>query len=167
MKKILLLITFGLFINLNAQNIKLKTILDATATCSTPEEFRDYLSQYDFCFGTKNERETFTYYTHFKCGQSSIGEKGLRVNFAVSRDGSLNSSFLTKNKRRVKGYRKELKKFNFKEVPASPDEAPRPNATWFSSENYEGLQILWEYLGNEEEGKTWHIGFVWNSPPEE
>lgn len=148
------------------QSVGVKTILDATKTCKTPEEFSNYMKQFDYCFESKHERETYTFYTHFKCGQDSIGANGVRVNFAVSDDGQLNSSFLTRNENNVTRYEQELNNYNFEKIPDPDPENPRDNATWYASEKYPGLDVLWEYFFDDNKNKVWHIGFVWNKGDE-
>ena len=119
------------------------------------------MKRFDFC-AKKNEQEGSTFYPHFKCGQDSIGETGVRINFAVSNGGQLNSSFLTRNEDLVKEYKMELKKYGFKEIPDPNPENPRQNAKWYASKEYNGLQVLWEFRLDTDKRKVWHIGFVWN-----
>jgi hypothetical protein len=146
-----------------SQPIQLKTILDATKNCRTPAAFTEFIKPLGFCFHEKKTMPSFTYYTHFKCGLTTIGQKDIRVNFSVSNDSSLNSSFLTKNKEWVDEYHKELDKYQFKETVQSSGE-PRPNAKWFRSNEFPSVLILWEYNIDDKGEKVWHIGFVWNSP---
>lgn len=165
MKTLFVTFLLGFFLinySLQAQSVKLKAILDATEKHETQEEFTGYLKQFDFCLGTKSGREVVAFYPHFKCGRTEIGKKGLRVNFSISNDGSLNSSFLTKNKNFVKRYKGELKKYGFVEISLPTSEEPRENALWYASKEYVGLHILWEYFIDKNNNKVWHIGFVWN-----
>src|SRR5690606_28962893 len=131
----------GLFIvisiNCSAQTIELKTILEATKTCDAPSKFTEFIKPYGFCFNEEKEMPTFTYYTHFKCGTNEIGLKDMRVNFSVSNDGSLNSSFLTRNNEMVAGFEKELKKYHFIETQQNVDQS-RENAKWFISQDFPG-----------------------------
>ena len=157
---ILLIVTS---LNAFAQTIEFKTILDATKACDTPSKFSEFIKPYGFCFNEKKEMPTFTYYTHFKCGLTDIGQKEIRVNFSVSNDGSLNSSFLTRNSEMVSSFEKELTEYHFKETQQNVD-LSRENAKWFISENYPEILILWEYNIDENDSKVWHIGFVWNTP---
>lgn len=145
------------------QTLKFETILDATKVCDTPLKFAEFIKPYGFCFLEEKEMPTFTYYTHFKCGDSEIGAEGIRVNFSVSNDGSLNSSFLTKNETMVSGFRKELENFNFTATQENVD-LSRENAEWYTSTNVPGVLILWEYNIDVTNKKVWHIGFVWNTP---
>ena len=145
------------------QNLKFETILDATKECETPSKFTEFIKPYGFCFVEKKEMPTFTYYTHFKCGNSEIGAEGIRVNFSVSNDGSLNSSFLTKNETMVSGFRKELEKFKFTTTQENVD-LSRENAEWYTSADFPGILILWEFNIDATNKKVWHIGFVWNTP---
>jgi len=145
------------------KNLKFETILDATKTCEKPEKFSEFIKPYGFCFVEKKEMPTFTYHTHFKCGTSEIGQKGIRVNFSVSNDGSLNSSFLTRNEDMVADFKKELEEFHFTETQENVD-LSRENAKWYISEKFPGILILWEYNIDENDHKVWHIGFVWNIP---
>lgn len=145
------------------QPVTIKTILDATKTCSTPAQFTDYVKAFGFCFREKREMPTFTYYTHFSCGSDDIGLKGVRINFAVSNDSSLNSSFLTRNAEMVTGFMEELKAYQFNEIQQEGGE-PRTNAKWYASPEFPGIHILWEYNVDDNDRKVWHIGFVWNMP---
>lgn len=148
------------------QELKFKTILKATETCKTPAQFTQFIEPYGFCFHEKKEMPTYTYYTHFKCGLKEIGLEEIRVNFSVSNDGSLNSSFLTRNEAMVNGFQDELEECRFRETQENTGE-PRENALWFTSEDFPGILILWEYHFDELKRKVWHIGFVWNSPESE
>ncbi|KYG72901.1 hypothetical protein [Roseivirga echinicomitans] len=145
------------------QTLAFKTILDATKTSNTPSKFTKFIEPYGFCFVEEKEMPTFTYYTHFKCGTSDIGTEGIRVNFSVSNDGSLNSSFLTRNEGMVSGFKKELEEFKFIETQENVD-LSRQNAKWYTSDNYPEILVLWEYNLDENNRKVWHIGFVWNTP---
>jgi hypothetical protein len=146
-----------------AQTVQFKTILDATKSCNTPTKFAEFIKPYGFCFNEKKEMPTFTYYTHFKCGQTDIGQEGLRINFSVSNDGSLNSSFLTRNSDMVRGFENELNDYHFTETTENVD-LSRKNATWFTSKEFPDILILWEYNLDNNQQKVWHIGFVWNRP---
>ena len=162
---IILLFLIIASINCSSQNqtLKFKTILDATKTCDNPSKFSEFVKPYGFCFNDEKEMPTFTYYTHFKCGTNAIGSKGIRVNFSVSKDGSLNSSFLTRNEKMVSEFKKELEEFNFVETQENVD-LSRKNAKWYVSTDFSGILILWEYNTDDDHKKTWHIGFVWNTP---
>ena len=65
------------------------------------------------------------------------------MNFSISNDGSLNSSFLTKNKNFVRSYKRELKKYGFVQISLPTSEESRENALWYASKEYVGLHILW------------------------
>jgi len=110
--------------------------------------FTEFIKPYGFCSVEEKQMPTYTYYTHFKCGSTEIGLEGIRVNFSVSNDGSLNSSFLTRNDGMVAGFKKELEEFKFTETQENVD-LSRKNAQWYVSDNFPGI---------------WHIGFVWNTP---
>lgn len=161
-------IIFALFLTISfscsaQQKLKFETILDATKTCDNQTKFKEFIKPYGFCFVEEKEMPTFTYYTHFKCGDTEIGPKGIRVNFSISNDGSLNSSFLTRNDSMVAGFKKELEELNFTETQENVDTL-RQNAKWYISEDFPGILILWEYNIDDDNKKVWHIGFVWNTP---
>ncbi|WP_308990389.1 hypothetical protein QLS71_002755 [Mariniflexile litorale] len=164
LNSIILLLLIVTYTNCSSQNqtIKFKTILEATKTCDKPSKFSKFIEPYGFCFEEKREMPTFTYYTHFKCGNTEIGLEEIRVNFSVSKDGSLNSSFLTKNEKMVSGFKKELEEFKFTETQENVD-LSRKNAEWYVSVDFPGILILWEYNIDDNNKKVWHIGFVWNT----
>lgn len=161
----ILLFIFGINRLAFGQSVTLKTILDAAQSCTNNEQFNSYIKSYGFCFNKEYKGRMGIAYSYFKCGVKEIGEKNMRVNFAISNDGTLNSSLTTKNQKYLRHFKKELKSYLFKEIGLPPTEEPRENCTWYASENYKGLHMLWEYFLNEKKEKVWHIGFVWAQTP--
>ena len=145
------------------KKLKFETILDATKTCDNQLKFKEFIKPYGFCFVEEREMPTFIYFSHFKCGDTEIGLEGIRVNFSISNDGSLNSSFLTRSENMVSGFNKELEELKFNETQENVD-LSRQNAKWYISEDFPGILILWEYNIDDNNEKVWHIGFVWNTP---
>lgn len=163
MKKpiILCLVATLCFYTMQAQNISIKDILNATKMCRTQQQFSQFIKPFGYCFQQKNIQPTFTYYTHLKCGETEIGTKGIRINFSISNNGNLNSSLTTKNEPLTNTYFEELTQLKYVLIPDEEDGDPTKNRDWYHSEAYPNVNILWEIVDEGTSNKRWHIGFVW------
>jgi hypothetical protein len=142
----------------SAQLLTLKAMVDATE-CKTEDCFKEVMTQYEICHKRTRTDATGIFYRHQNCGADSTSDKRLVVHFAILNDGHYNSSFLTWSKDYADQLYDELIKYHFVKIEVTDD--PSPYRSWFHSEDYPLINIMWEELIDDKQVKRWHVGLVW------
>jgi hypothetical protein len=145
-------------ISLHGQPLTLKRMIDAT-TCHDEACFSNAVKDFDICYKRTRTDSTGTYYRHQNCGIDSASHKRLIVHFAILKDGNYNSSFLTWSEKYALSLEEELDQYHFKKMN-NPDD-PNKSRTWYHSEDYPHMNIMWEALMDDKNVKRWHVGLVW------
>lgn len=154
------LFLFILPLSLAGQTLTLKKLIDATS-CTVDTCFASHLDKEAMCFERTFSNDTGAFYRYSNCDTNSSAENRLVVHFAVLKDGNYNSSFLTWSEEYNTKLLDELESYKFTRIE-NPDD-PNKERTWYHSEDYPHLNIMWEALTDDKGVKRWHLGLVWES----